>query len=134
MLLKEIIIQGWEALMRNRLRSALTMLGIMWGLVSVVVLLAYGEGVGGSVLNAFLGLGNDVIMMWPGQTSMQAGGERAGRKIKFTYDDVQAVRDQVPIAKSVSAETDNTLGFKINNRVVSITTKAIEYPYGAMRK
>jgi putative ABC transport system permease protein len=134
MLLKEIIIQGWEALMRNRLRSALTMLGIVWGLVSVVVLLAYGEGVGGSVLNAFLSLGNDVIMMWPGQTSMQAGGERAGRRIKFTYDDVQAVRDQVPIARNVSAESDNSLGYKVNNRVISVQTKAIEYPYGAMRK
>src|SRR5215510_3213234 len=132
MLLKEIIIQGWEALMRNRLRSALTMLGIVWGLVSVVVLLAYGEGVGSSVLNAFLGLGNDVIMMWPGQTSMQAGGGRAGRRIKFTYDDVQAVREQVPIARNVSAESDNSLGYKVNARVISVMTKAIEYPYGAM--
>jgi len=132
--LKDIVVQGWESLMRNRLRSALTMLGIVWGLVSVVILLAYGEGLGNSVFNAFLGMGNDVIMMWPGQTSMQAGGERAGRRIKFTYDDVQAVRDQVPIAKNVSAESDNGLGYKINNRVISVMTKAIEYPYGTMRK
>ena len=132
--LKEIVVQGWQALMRNRLRSALTMLGIMWGLVSVVVLLGYGEGLGSSVLQSFLDLGNDVIMMWPGQTSMQAGGGRAGRRIKFTCEDIQAVRDQVPIAKNVSAETDNTLGFKVNNRVISITTKAIEYPYGSMRR
>src|SRR5215831_19505844 len=101
MFLKEIVVQGWQALMRNRLRSALTMLGIVWGLVSVVILLAYGEGLGNSVLRAFLDLGNDVIMMWPGQTSMQAGGGRAGRRIKFTCEDVQAVRDQVPIAKAV---------------------------------
>ena len=132
--LKDIVVQGWLALTRNRLRSALTMLGIVWGLVSVVILLAYGEGLGKSVLRAFLDLGNDVIMMWPGQTSMQAGGGRAGRKIKFTCEDVQAVRDQVPIAKAVSAETDNTLGYKVNDRVISVTTKAIEYSYGAMRK
>ena len=132
--LKEIVVQGWQALMRNRLRSALTMLGIVWGLVSVVILLAYGEGLGNSVLRAFLDMGNDVIMMWPGQTSMQVGGGRAGRRIKFTCEDVQAVRDQVPIAKAVSAETDNTLGYKVNNRVVSITTKAVEYSYGSMRK
>jgi putative ABC transport system permease protein len=132
--LKEIVVQGWQALMRNRLRSALTMLGIVWGLVSVVILLAYGEGLGNSVLRAFLDLGNDVIMMWPGQTSMQAGGGRAGRRIKFTCEDVQAVRDQVPIAKAVSAESDNTLGYKVNNRVISVTTKAVEYSYGSMRK
>src|SRR5260370_35215636 len=132
--LKDIVVQGWESLMRNRLRSALTLLGIVWGLVSVVILVAYGGGLGNRVFNAFLGLGNDVVIMEPGQTSMQAGGERAGRRIKFTYDDVQAVRDQVPIARNVSAESDNGLGYKINNRVISVMTKAIEYPYGAMRK
>src|SRR5690349_18113292 len=132
--IKDIVVQGWESLRRNRLLSALTMLGIVWSLVSVVLLLAYAECLGNSVFNAFLGLGNDDIMLLQGRISMRAVGERAGRKIKFTYYDVQAVRDQVPIAKSVSAETDNTLGFKIYNRGVSINTKAIEYPYGAMRK
>ena len=54
MFLKELISQGWQALMRDRTRSALTMLGIGWGLVSVVLLLAYGQGLGGCVLHAFL--------------------------------------------------------------------------------
>ncbi len=66
--------------MRNRLRSVLTMLGIVWGLVSVVILLAYGEGLGGSVLHAFLNMGDNVIVIWPGQTSMQAGGSGRVRK------------------------------------------------------
>jgi len=83
MMLKELILQGWQALMRNRMRSILTMMGITWGLVSVVILLAYGQGLGGGVLAAFSSLGNDVIVLWPGQTSMQAGGQRAGKKIKY---------------------------------------------------
>src|SRR5260370_41383120 len=122
--LKVIVVQGWESLRRNRLRSALTMLGIVWGLVSVVILLAYGEGLGNSVFNAFLGMGNDVIMMWPGQTSMQAGGERSGRRIKFTYDDVQAVRDQGPISKKRSAEFEKRPGYKINKRGILVMAKA----------
>src|SRR5258708_25800849 len=126
--LKDIVVQGWESLMRNRLRSALTMLGIVWGLVSVVILLAYGEGLGNSVFNAFLGMGNDVIMMWPGQTSMQAGGERSGRRIKFSYDDVQAVRDQLPTEKNGSARSDNTLGYHIYNLAISLVNKTIHYP------
>src|SRR6202451_4429261 len=85
---KELILQSWQALMRNRLRSVLTMLGIMWGLVSVVILLAYGQGLGGSVMHAFMNMGDNVIVIFPGQTSMQAGGERAGKKIKFQYEDV----------------------------------------------
>lgn len=52
--------------MRNRLRSVLTMLGIVWGLAWVVILLAYGQGSGGSVLRAFMNMGNNVIVMWPG--------------------------------------------------------------------
>jgi len=83
MMLKELILQGWQALMRNRLRSVLTMLGITWGLVSVVILLAYGQGLGGGILAAFSAMGNNVIVLWPGQTSMQAGGQRAGKKIKY---------------------------------------------------
>src|SRR5260370_19984276 len=86
--LKDIVVKGWESLMRNRLRSALTMLGIVWGLVSVVILLAYGEGLGNSVFNAFLGLGNDVVIMEPGQTSMQAAGARVGREVTVDYDNM----------------------------------------------
>ena len=83
MFTKELISQGWQALMRDRMRSALTMLGIVWGLASVVLLLAYGQGLGGSVLHAFLNMGNNVIVLWPGQTSMQAGGQRAGKTVHY---------------------------------------------------
>ena len=92
MLLKELITQGWLALNRNRLRSVLTMLGIVWGLASVVILLAYGQGLGGSVIHAFMNMGNNVIVLWPGQTSLQAGGQRAGKKIEYEYADVEAIR------------------------------------------
>ena len=77
MFFKELISQGWQALMRNRLRSVLTMLGIVWGLASVVILLAYGQGLGGSVLHAFMNMGNNVIVMWPGP-DQYAGWRAAG--------------------------------------------------------
>src|SRR5215475_15982258 len=84
--LKELISQGWQALMRHRMRSVLTMLGIVWGLASVVILLAYGQGLGGSVLHAFMNMGNGVIVLWPGQTSLQAGGQRAGKPVTYQYE------------------------------------------------
>src|SRR5581483_3339577 len=62
MFLKEVISAGWDALMRDRARSALTVLGIGWVLVSVVLLLADGLGLGGCVLNACLNMGNNVIV------------------------------------------------------------------------
>ncbi len=134
MYLKELIQQSWAALRRNRMRSALTMLGISWGVVSLVLLLAFGEGLGGSIVKATGALGHNVIVIWPGQTSMQAGGQRAGRKIQYEYEDIQAIRAEVPIIRAVSAESVTDFGFKTGTRVVSIQTRGIEYPYAAMRK
>src|SRR5437588_5073880 len=105
MYLKELFDQSWVSLLRNRTRSLLTMLGIAWGVVSVVLLLAFGEGLGGAIVTATGNMGNNVIVLWPGQTSMQAGGQRAGRKIRYEYEDVQAIRDEVPIIRRVSAES-----------------------------
>ena len=126
--------QSWASLMRNRTRSLLTMLGIVWGLASVVILLAYGQGLGRSIFDAMLGIGNNVVFVWPGQTSMQAGGERAGKRVKLEYEDIQAIRDAVPILKGVSGEIDNDEGYKFGDRMISIMTKGIEFPYGSMRK
>ena len=113
MFFKELISQGWQSLMRNRMRSVLTMLGIVWGLASVVILLAYGRGLGGGVLNAFMNMGNNVVVFWPGQTSMQAGGQRAGKKVSYEYEDVESVRDEVPLVRAVSAESVMRRGFSI---------------------
>jgi putative ABC transport system permease protein len=134
MMFKELILQGWQALMRNRLRSILTMMGITWGLVSVVILLAYGQGLGGGVLAAFSAMGNNVIVLWPGQTSMQAGGQRAGKKVKFEYADVEAIRADVPLVRAVSAESTDQMPYKVGTRVVSIQTRGVELPYGQMRR
>ena len=134
MYLKELIEQSWVSLVRNRMRSTLTMLGIGWGVVSVVLLLAFGEGLGGTIVDAVSNLGNNVIVLWPGQTSMQAGGQRAGRKIYYEYDDIVAIRDEVPIIKAVSAESITDFGFKTGTRVVSIQTRGIEAAYPSMRK
>ena len=134
MRLKELISQSWYSLTTNRLRSALTMMGIVWGLTTVVLLLGYGQSASSSIINAMLGIGNSVIMVWQGQTSMQAGGERAGKLIRFKYDDVQAVRDEAPLVRLVSAEWDDIFPYKFGDRIISVQTKAVQYPYREMRK
>jgi putative ABC transport system permease protein len=132
--LKELVRQSWAALRRNPLRSGLTMLGITWGVISVVLLLAFGRGLGGAVVTAVGNMGNNVIVIWPGQTSMQAGGQRAGRSVHFEYADVEAIRSDVPLVRAVSAESCSDFGYKIGTRVVSLTTRGVELPYGPMRR
>src|SRR5256886_17400005 len=129
MFLKELIAQSWQALRRNQLRSVLTMLGIVWGLASVVILLAYGQGLGGSVLHAFMNMGNNVIVLWPGQTSLQAGGQRAGKPVTYEYEDVEAIRDEVPIVRAVSAEVDRDFGFRSEERRVGKECRSRWSPY-----
>ena len=130
----EIIRQSIASRLRNQLRSGLTMVGIIWGLVTVVLLLSYGRSVGTGILNGFLGIGNNVIMVWGGQTSMQVGGERSGKRIKFLDGDVEAIRESVPFLKAVSAETDDAFSFKYGSKVVNIQSKAVDLPDGSMRK
>lgn len=134
MRIKELVLQSWDALGRNRLRSILTMMGIIWGLTTVVLLLGYGESVSQGVLAAFLGIGNNVVLVWQGQTSLQAGGQRAGKRIHFKYEDIQAIRDEAPLVRLVSAEWDDAVPFKYGNKVISVQSKAVQYPYGEMRK
>ncbi len=129
----EIFRQGLAALNRNRLRSGLTMLGIAWGLVTVVLLLSYGSSLSSVIMNAFLGIGNSVEMLFGGQTSMQAGGQRDGKKVVLKYADVDAIRKEVPLVRAVSAETDDTMLFKFGPRAVNLQIKAVEFPYGRMR-
>jgi putative ABC transport system permease protein len=79
-------------------------------------------------------MGNNVIVLWPGQTSLQAGGQRAGKPVKFEYEDALAIREEVPIVRAVSPEIDRDLPFKLGTRVVSLNVRGVELPYGQMRK
>ena len=132
--LKEAFAQSIDSLNRNRVRSGLTMLGIMWGLVTVVLLLSYGKSLGNTVLQGFLGIGNNIVMIWGGQTSMQSGGQRSGQKVRFRDGDMEAVRDSLPFLKAISRETDSGFSVKYGPKVVNIQSKAIDLPYGEMRK
>lgn len=132
--LAAVLRQSLESLRRNQLRSALTMLGIVWGIVTVVLLLSYGRSFGSEILAGTQGIGNNVIMLWGGQTSMQAGGERSGHRIHFRDGDVEAIRASLPFLKGVSPESDDGFSFHYGAKVVNIQSKAIGLDYAAMRK
>ena len=91
-MLKEVVREALYGVARNRLRAGLSMLGISWGIVSVVMLLAYGNGFQGALMVGFRNaFGEGVAVIWPGQTSMQAGGQRAGRRIRLKPEDVALI-------------------------------------------
>src|SRR5215212_5676730 len=91
---QQIVREAMIGLLRNRMRAGLSMLGISWGIVSVVMLLAYGEGFNQALLRGFQGAyGDGVSIMFPGQTSMQAGGERAGRPVRLRMAEAEILNE-----------------------------------------
>jgi putative ABC transport system permease protein len=80
----------------NRRRTAITMIGMAWGIATVVLLLAYGAGMGRAFEAIFAQWGTNTIGFFPGRTSEQAGGDKAGVKVRFTLDDVDRVSNAVP--------------------------------------
>ena len=95
-MLKDILGQAWEAMLYNRRRTAITMVGMAWGIATVVLLLAYGAGFSRAIENIFAQFGTNLIGVFPGRTSEQAGGDKAGVKVRFTLDDVDRVYNSVP--------------------------------------
>ena len=77
-MLREVLIQAWDALRRNRMRSVLTMLGIVWGIMAVAVLMAYGNGFRAALVRGFDAFGRSAVVAWPGP-DQRAGGRRARR-------------------------------------------------------
>src|SRR5215212_11294264 len=102
--MKEAINQSVQNLRANKLRSFLTMFGILWGMISVVVLSATGEGFRRGNDKVLRELGKNIAIVWGARTGMQAGGERAGRPVFLTVDDVKALQTQSRMIAVVSAE------------------------------
>jgi putative ABC transport system permease protein len=131
--LLEIAREALYGLYHHRFRAALSMLGISWGIISVVVLLAYGSGFRGALEAGFRGAFSDgTVVTFPGQTSQQAGGERAGKRIRITSDDVMALAD-LPLVKSVSPEFMQEFPIVRGNKQSSHLVRGVAASYGVMR-
>ena len=131
--MRTVIQEAATGLARNRVRAGLSMLGISWGIVSVVVLLAYGEGFNQALNRGFRGAyGDGVSIVFPGQTSMQSGGERAGRPIRFRLDDAKAA-GELPFVKAWSPEYMRNVGVAWTTKQGSYFARAVAPAYASMR-
>ena len=95
-MLKDILAQAWEAMLFNRRRTAITMIGMAWGIATVVLLLAYGNGFSNALETIFAEWGTNTIGVFPGRTTQQAGGDKAGVQVRLTLDDVDRVAAALP--------------------------------------
>jgi putative ABC transport system permease protein len=129
----DIIKQAWDALRHHTVRSVLTMLGIIWGIVAVTILIAYGDGFRYALVRAFDAFGRSAVVCWSGQTSLQAGGQRAGRPIRFQIEDVKAIEDQCTLVKAVSPELFRRTEAKRGDRTYRIGVRGVYPAYSDIR-
>jgi len=115
-MIRDLLREAYGAMQYNRRRTALTMLGMAWGIATVVLLLAYGDGFGRACANIFANFGTKLMIMVPGRTSMQAGGQKAGVPIRFTLEDVDALPTNIPQITHITPEASKQANIQYETR------------------
>jgi putative ABC transport system permease protein len=125
----DIFKQAWEAMLYNRRRTAITTVGMAWGIATVVLLMAYGAGFSNAIASIFAQWGTNTIGFFPGKTSEQAGGDKAGIKVRLTLDDIERVSMAVPEITHISpaAYLDTTVQNDLHNYTWTVVGSRTSY-------
>src|SRR5438477_12870670 len=94
-MMRDLLQEAYNAMRHNRRRTALTMLGMAWGIATGVMLLAYGDGFGQACAAIFANFGTRLVIVVPGKTSMQAGGQKSGMAVRFTKEGIEALTNNL---------------------------------------
>lgn len=103
-MLGELLKQAYEAMVHNGRRTTITIVGMAWGIATVVLLLAYGAGFARAIDNIFAQWGTRLIGVIPGRTSEQVGGSKAGVQVRLTLDDVERLSSTIPGLSRITPE------------------------------
>jgi putative ABC transport system permease protein len=126
-MIRDLLQESYNAMRHNRRRTALTMLGMAWGIATVVMLLAYGDGFGRACANIFANFGTKMMIVVPGRSSMQAGGEKAGALTHLTLDDIDLLTTNIPQITHItpSCGKDSTVQYDTRSFTMGVNG---EYP------
>jgi putative ABC transport system permease protein len=133
MSLRDLFLDVVTTLWSNKLRTFLTMFGIAWGIVSIVLMVAAGEGLRAGQEKQEATFARDLMIVNAGRTSLQAGGTRAGRKIHFEDTDVAYVAAQSPACKYVLPELGNEATVRSNFNSAHPTVAGSLPPFAEIR-
>jgi len=125
--MRDLLQEAYGAMRHNRRRTALTMLGMAWGIATVVMLLAYGDGFGRACANIFANFGTKLVIVVPGKTSMQAGGQKSGVDVRFTQEDVDALTTNLPQITHITPSVDKQSVVAYENRSFTFSVSG-NYP------
>ena len=117
----------------QKLRTFLTLFGIVWGTVAVSLLLAFGHGLHRHLVKSTAGLGDRIVIGWPMRTSMPYEGLGKGRRMRMTEEDITALAAQVELLDGISSEYSRSLIARFGDRQRSVQVSGVAPVYGEMR-
>ena len=123
---RDLIQQAYGAMRHDLRKTVLTMLGMAWGIATVVLLLAYGEGFGAAIQAIWDSYGATAVGIYPGRTSQEAGGNKAGVQVHFTQEDIEMLRNVVPLVKHVSRALEMSTTVQAGSRTFTFTTFGVD--------
>jgi putative ABC transport system permease protein len=126
-MMRDLLHESYNAMRHNRRRTALTMLGMAWGIATVVMLLAYGDGFGRACANIFANFGTKLFIVVPGRSSMQSGGEKAGAPVRITLDDVDLLTTNIPQITHITPDCFKNATVTYDTRSYTMSVNG-EYP------
>ena len=130
---RDLLQEAYGAMRHNRRRTALTMLGMAWGIATVVMLLAYGDGFGQACANIFANFGTKLMILVPGRTSMQAGGQKAGAQVRFTLDDIDTLTTNLPQITHITPEVGKQANIQFDTRTFTFQVTGNNPNVGSVR-
>ena len=131
--MKDAIRQLIRDVRSEKLRTFLTVFGIVWGTVAISLMLAFGTGLHKRLIMNTAGLGDRIVIGWPGLTSVPYEGLGKGRRIRITEEDVNAVAKEVRGLKAISTEYMTGLRLDYGTKTLSIDISGVSPQFGAMR-
>jgi putative ABC transport system permease protein len=127
---RDLLGQAFAAMRHDLRKTMLTMAGMAWGIATVVLLLAYGNGFGLAITNIFESFGATAVGIFPGRTSQQAGGNKAGVQVRFTNDDIELLRNNVPLCKHVVRMSAKQSSVQNGNRTFTMPVNGLDAGIG----
>src|SRR5216117_3555825 len=130
---KEVLRQLIRDVRSEKLRTFLTVFGIVWGTVTISLMLAFGTGLHKQLIKSTAGLGDRIVIAWPGLTSIPYEGLGKGRRIRIADDDLSAVRGNIAGLKAISAEYSTNMRVQYGTKTMSVDTSGVSPEFGDMR-
>jgi putative ABC transport system permease protein len=120
-------------LVRQPLRTFLTLSGVTWGTFAVILLLAFGSGIGKQQMKEFRGLGQSIILLFPGQTTMTYNGLPKGRQVQITPDEMRLVKERVPGIRAISPEFISSRNIRYGREQLLNTVRGVDVAFESIR-